>query len=108
MPYAEIIGAVLVAVITGACSVIGVSISTKKQHTETQTELKNDIKVINFELKQEIALIKKGINNLEDKQDKHNGLIERMYAVEKSTGILEEKQTVANHRIDDLEDAIKK
>lgn len=43
------------------------------------------------------------IEQLEKKQDKHNSLIERMYAVEDKQNIQAEQIKVANHRIDDLE-----
>lgn len=44
------------------------------------------------------------IEQLEKKQDKHNGVIERMYKVEEDVALLKEKVTVGNHRIDDLEE----
>ena len=44
------------------------------------------------------------IEQLEKKVDKHNNLIDRTYALETRANVLEEKQRVANHRIDDLED----
>ena len=43
------------------------------------------------------------IGELEKKQDKHNTLIERMYAVEEKIDILVERQKIANNRIKDLE-----
>lgn len=43
------------------------------------------------------------IEQLEKKQDKHNGLIERTYKLEETVALQEEKIKVANHRIDDLE-----
>lgn len=43
------------------------------------------------------------IERLEEEVKKHNNLIERMFAVEQQTAILDEKVKVANHRIDDLE-----
>jgi peptidoglycan hydrolase CwlO-like protein len=43
------------------------------------------------------------LEQLEKKQDKHNQLIERMYNVEGEIEVLQEKQDVANHRINDLE-----
>ena len=43
------------------------------------------------------------IDQLEDKVNKHNQLIDRMYTQEKKTEVLEEKISVANHRIEDLE-----
>ncbi len=49
------------------------------------------------------ALIAYRIQQLELKVDKHNSVIERTYALEKQTELLEERIQVANHRIDDLE-----
>ena len=46
------------------------------------------------------------IEQLEKKQDKHNSIIERTYALEESIKLLDERQKVANHRIDDLESSI--
>lgn len=44
------------------------------------------------------------LNELTKKVEKHNNLVERMYCTEKKVGILNEKISVANHRISDLED----
>ena len=41
---------------------------------------------------------------LEDKVNKHNNLIERMFKAEESINLLDEKIKVANHRLDDLEE----
>ncbi len=43
------------------------------------------------------------IEQLEKKVDKHNHVVERMYAVEERVTVVEEKIKVENHRIDDLE-----
>jgi predicted nuclease with TOPRIM domain len=43
------------------------------------------------------------IEQLEKKQDKYNGVIERVYILEKGEAVLEEEIKVANHRIEDLE-----
>lgn len=43
------------------------------------------------------------INQLEEKVNKHNNLIERMYDVEGRLDVDEEKINVANKRIKDLE-----
>ena len=50
------------------------------------------------------AVIAYRLEELESKVNKHNNLVERMYAVEKKADLLDEKLKVANHRIDDLED----
>lgn len=49
------------------------------------------------------ALIAYRLEQLEKKVDKHNGVIERTYALEKKEELLAEKISVANHRIADLE-----
>ncbi len=56
-----------------------------------------------FANRKSTALIAYRLEQLEKKQDKHNNLIERTYALEEKTGLLEERIKVANHRIDDLE-----
>ena len=50
-----------------------------------------------------IALIEYKLDQLTHRVEKHNGVVERLYAVERQLGIDEEKIEVANHRIDDLE-----
>lgn len=50
-----------------------------------------------------IALIEYRLKKLEEKQDKHNNLIERVYGIEKNCVSCTEKIKVANHRIEDLE-----
>ena len=49
------------------------------------------------------ALIVYRLEQLEQKVSKHNKLVERTYALEESVALLEERQKVANHRIDDFE-----
>ena len=49
------------------------------------------------------ALIAYRLEQLEQKVSKHNNLVERTYALEESVALAEERQKVANHRIDDLE-----
>ena len=88
----EIVLAVLTSMITGGLTLIGVIYTSKKQHDSTVNEIKSDI-----------LLIKKDIKDLEDKQDKHNKVIERVYQLEITTELLEERQKVANNRIKDLE-----
>lgn len=51
------------------------------------------------------VLIAYRLEQLEDKVNKHNNLIERTYKLEELTALQEEKIKVANHRIDDLEKA---
>ena len=49
-------------------------------------------------------LINYRIAQLESKVDKHNHVIDRVYALEKKSAVVREEIKVANHRISDLED----
>ena len=49
------------------------------------------------------ALVVYRLEQLENKVNKHNQVIERTYKLEEQEALLEEKVRVANHRIDDLE-----
>ena len=53
--------------------------------------------------KKSSALIAYRLEQLEDKVNKHNQVIERTYALEEHEALMDEKIKVANHRIDDLE-----
>lgn len=75
---------VIVALITGGCALAGTVISNLVTHSKTLYR----------------------IEQLEKKQDKHNNIIERTYAIEKSIELLDERQKVANHRISDCEDKL--
>jgi hypothetical protein len=73
--------AIIVALITGAFSFLGVYFSNRKS----------------------AALVEYRLQQLEEKVQAHNNLVERMYAAEDRLNIQEEKLSVANHRISDLE-----
>lgn len=73
--------AIIVALITGAFSFLGVYFSNRKS----------------------AALVEYRLKQLEDKVQAHNNLVERMYEAEDRLNLTDEKLKVANHRIDDLE-----
>ena len=50
-----------------------------------------------------IALIEYKLDQLVKKVDLHNNAVERLYEVERKLDVDEERISVANHRIDDLE-----
>lgn len=77
--------AVLAALITGALTLAGTILTVVISNRNNR------------------ALLEYRIDRLEEKQDKHNQVIERTYALEDRANILEEKMKAANHRIDDLE-----
>lgn len=54
-----------------------------------------------------MGVIEKSIFSLEEKQSKHNNLIERTYLIERDLSVLKEQLKVENHRIEDLEDLTK-
>lgn len=54
------------------------------------------------------ALIAYRLEQLEEKVNKHNNLIERTYQLEEGAAVMAEKISVANHRIDDLEQITRK
>ena len=68
---------IIVAVITGGLALLGNVISNISAHDKTMYR----------------------IEQLEKKQDIHNKVIERVYQLEKVTEVLEERQKVANNRI---------
>ena len=72
---------ILVALITGGLALLGTFLSNRKS----------------------AALIAYRLEQLEDKVNKHNNVIERTYRLEERTELQEEKIKVANHRIEDLE-----
>jgi hypothetical protein len=47
------------------------------------------------------------LEQLETKVDKHNNVIERTYQLEKDADVFKEQIKEANHRIDDIEEALK-
>lgn len=51
----------------------------------------------------ETGIVLQRLKVIEKKQDIHNGLIEKTYNLERKIEVLDEKQRVSNHRIDDLE-----
>lgn len=82
---------IVVALITGGLSFIGIIYTSKQQHSITIEEVKN-----------EVALIKKDIKSLEEKQDKHNSLIERVYSIEATLKVMDNREKLTERRIEDL------
>ena len=50
-----------------------------------------------------VALIEYKLDQLTDKVEKHNNAVERLYIVERKLEVDEERISVVNHRIEDLE-----
>lgn len=95
--------AIIVAIITGVFTFSGVVYSSKKQYDSKYASSVQDIKSQILSLKSDISCIQKDIKSLEEKQDKHNSVIERMYAAEKSIVLIDERQNEIMKRMDKLE-----
>lgn len=91
----EFIIALTTSVVTGGLTLIGVIFTSRKQHDVTVQEIKT-----------ELALMHQEIGQLEHKQDIHNGVIERVYQLEKAVEILDERQKTADDKIDGLEKGV--
>ncbi len=115
-------------IIGGVCSIIGLLVtilinivvltrfSTKQEVTlqnliesfgffkddikKTVTEFKDDVNEKIHEIKTDF---KEHLERVEKKQDKHNNVIERTYALETVQSVQEEQIKVINHRVHDLE-----
>ena len=77
--------AIIIAIITGGFSLIGSYAAAHVNNNKTR------------------ALLENRLNILEEKQDKYNGVIARQYELEKEMGVLENRESVSEHRIADLE-----
>lgn len=84
--------AIIASLISAAAAIIVCMVNNHFTLKRTEKAQQDNIVLISYRLEQ-----------LEQKVDRHNNLIERTYALERRADVLEEKQRVANHRIDDLE-----
>ena len=76
----------------------------------TLNKSREELKQHNLEVQaihnQSLALLEEKLSTLSKNVEKHNQVVERVYALEKQTEVQEEKIRVANHRIEDLEKAV--
>ena len=56
-----------------------------------------------FQHKKTSALMEYKLDQLIKKVELHNNAVERLYKVERRLDVIDEKVSVSNHRIDDLE-----
>ena len=73
------------------------------KYNQGMNDLYNMITDIKATCQQTAAVTEEKLEQLEKKQDKHNAVIERTFKLEARADVLEEKISVANHRIADLE-----
>lgn len=83
---------IIVGAITALAAVVCQVIISMSGRSAAQRERAESNRLIVYRLEQ-----------LEQKMTVHNSMIERVYALEKTTDVMDEKIKVANHRIEDLE-----
>lgn len=73
-------------------------------------EIREDVSQMGANLQQKIAIVelelghtRNDITTLSNRVEKHNNVIERVFKLEETDKLLDEKISVANHRIADLE-----
>ena len=86
---------ILVAAIPSAITLIGVIVTVIVSHKTTRDDMQQQTKLTLYR-----------IGELEKKQDKHNNLIERMYKVEGTCSVLDERTNAINDRLDDLAEMV--
>ena len=87
---------VIVGIITAVAAVVCQVIISMSGRSAAQRERAESNRLIVYRL-----------DELEKKVMVHNNVIERVYALEKDSDVMQEKISVANHRISDIEEAIK-
>ena len=102
--------AIISAVVTLIVSIGTWHVTAKKDRTENKElimkniqGLKDDITSVNANVQQQIAIIDIKITDLSKQVERHNQVIDRTYALEKAVGILDNRESVSEHRISDLE-----
>ena len=88
--------AIIVALITGGLSLVGIIITSVKSNQQLFAKLDKQSELSDAKLDKEIAVIKNEITNLSAEVRKHNAFAERIPA-------LEEKAKAADRRLTDLE-----
>ncbi len=86
------IATIIGSFVSATAAIIVCILNNKAQHKKIIEELDKQNELNAYRIAQ-----------LENKMDKHNNFIERIYILEKEEAVIEEKMEVANHRISDLE-----
>lgn len=84
--------AIITSLITGFVTLVVCMINNRYQLRQTDQKQQETVGLISYKLEE-----------LTKHVEKHNEVVERMFAAEKRLDVLEERGKVANHRIDDLE-----
>ena len=82
---------VLVAIITGAISLVGTIITVLTANRQTLAALSEQSKLADADIKGKINVIETEIKDLSKKVEKHNSVLERTYNLETRVTVLEQK-----------------
>ena len=83
--------AIWVAIITGSISLIGTIITVMTANRQTLAALSEQSKLADADIKGKIGVIETKIEDLSQKVDKHNSMVERTYNLESRVSVLESK-----------------
>lgn len=89
--------AVTTAIISSGATLTVCLVNNFFQQRKTREENSKTIELIDYKL-----------TELTNRVNKHNNVVERTYKLEEMTSLQEEKIKVANHRIEDLEEQVRK
>ena len=84
--------AIIVSMVTGGFSLAGIIITNVLSNRKIEHQLEMSMAVTNTKLE-----------DLTKQVEKHNNVVERVFKLEETDKLLDEKISVANHRIADLE-----
>lgn len=84
------------ALISAGAAILVCLINNYYMDKRRAAKAETDFEVLKASITAEIKALTKEV-------EKHNNVIERVYALETKVDVFEEKMKVANHRIDDLE-----
>ena len=84
------------ALISAGAAILVCLINNYYMDKRRAAKSETDFEVLTASITAEIKALTKEV-------EKHNNVIERVYALETKADVFEEKMKVANHRIDDLE-----
>ncbi len=120
--YVPVVTALITSVTTVSLTAGGWVIASKKSKKDEKKEIIDILTKHKEETNRQILTIQKSVDGLAndfgkyqelmqlkfdtltERVEKHNNVIERTYALEKDMDVMKERVSVANHRINDLEE----
>ena len=101
MNSAEVLSTAISVIVPSAVTLIGCLINNNLQREKEKSEIKMEIASVNANYDKSTALIQAQINELSERVNKHNNLIERMYKCEDRLNIVEHDIADIKKDVDD-------